>query len=245
MTLRGFGHIVALVSIVLFGVDRTPLLAQEALTNQDVLEMVQADLGEDLIGAAIRTRSTSFDLSPRALIELREQGVPDSILRAMVMKMSAGRAVADSGDQEVVIADGTQVRLRLLQTVSSASAKVEDRVVFEAVEDITVDGVTVVAAGARGEGTVTRAQRRKSFGRRGRLDFSIDTVETVDGQKVPLRFSRSLRGKDLYGTAGVVTILTGPFGVFVKGKNVEVTTGTEYTIFVDGDRAVGLTDQQG
>jgi hypothetical protein len=39
----------------------------------------------------------------------------------------------------------------------------------------------------------------------------------------------------------VVTILIGPLGALVKGKDVEVAAGTAFTIYIDGDRKVAVT----
>jgi hypothetical protein len=152
----------------------------------------------------------------------------------------AGATVGEA--REIAIPDGTEVNLRLLEAVSSATAQKEDIVRFEAAADVVVDGVVVIQEGAFGRGTVTLAQHRRSFGRKGKLEFTIDVVESVDGGNVLLRAARELRGKDLHGTAAVVTILTGPFGVFVKGRETEVAAGTEYTIFIDGERKVSTSD---
>ncbi len=35
----------------------------------------------------------------------------------------------------------------------------------------------------------------------------------------------------------------GPLGFLVKGKNVEIDAGAEYTIFVDGDRKINLKSE--
>lgn len=145
--------------------------------------------------------------------------------------------------QAANIPDGTEVNVRLLETVSSLTAQIEDTVLFEAAEDVVVDGATVIAKGARGRGTVKRAQKSKSFGRRGKLDFTIDVVEAVDGSNAPLRTSRELRGATPSLSLGVPTPLTVPFGFFVKGKDVVVLAGTEYTIFIEGDRTVSVADQ--
>lgn len=52
-----------------------------------------------------------------------------------------------------------------------------------------------------------------------------------------------LEGDDSYSKAGVVTLLADPLGFLVKGKNVEIDAGAEYTIFVDGDRTIKLGAQ--
>ena len=35
----------------------------------------------------------------------------------------------------------------------------------------------------------------------------------------------------------------GPLGFLIKGKNMEVDAGTEYTVFVDGDRTIKLKSE--
>lgn len=59
--------------------------AKQALTNQDVVKMVQAGLGESVVMATLRTASsTGFDLSPDALIALKKGGVSDAIVALMI-----------------------------------------------------------------------------------------------------------------------------------------------------------------
>ena len=62
--------------------------------------------------------------------------------------------------QQPCLEDGTPVRLRIAQTVSSADAHVNDRVEFEVLEDIKVLGVLVINKGGIAWGTVTEAQRQ-------------------------------------------------------------------------------------
>jgi hypothetical protein len=85
---------------------------------------------------------------------------------------------------------------------------------------------------------VTEAQPAKGFGRKGRLNFSIDTVQALSGENIRLRSSKTATGSDSYGKAGVIGLLTGPFAALVKGKDIEVPAGTEFTIYIDGDRKV-------
>jgi hypothetical protein len=119
-------------------------------------------------------------------------------------------------------------------TLCSASAS------FEASEDIIVNGEVVIAKGAVSRGEVIEAQPNRSFGRSGKLNFTIDVVQAINGENVRLRGVREREGENSYGKAGVITILTGPFGVFVRGKDVEVEAGTAYTIYIDEDRPITL-----
>ena len=54
------------------------------LTNRDVLDMVKNGLSQEVIIAKIRSSPAKFDTSPAALRELKSEGVPDTVLLAMV-----------------------------------------------------------------------------------------------------------------------------------------------------------------
>lgn len=58
--------------------------AEPPLTNSDVLGMVKAGIGTEIIVAKIKTATCSFDTSPAALKELNDAGVPESVILAMV-----------------------------------------------------------------------------------------------------------------------------------------------------------------
>src|SRR6266851_3356104 len=58
--------------------------SQVPLTNSDVVGMVKAGIGAEIVIAKIKTASCSFDTSPTALKELKVAGVPDSVILAMV-----------------------------------------------------------------------------------------------------------------------------------------------------------------
>ena len=90
------------------------------------------------------------------------------------------------------------------------------------------------------EGEVLQAAKKKGFGRRGKLEFRVDSITAVDGSLVGTSLERSVRGEDSYSKAGVVTLLTGPFGIFVKGKNIRVPAGTEYMLFTRDDSGVRM-----
>lgn len=57
-------------------------------TNDDVLKLVKAGFGEETILQAIRTNECHFDTSADALTALKNVGVSEKIIRAM---LAAGR----------------------------------------------------------------------------------------------------------------------------------------------------------
>ena len=54
-------------------------------------------------------------------------------------------------------------------------------------------------------------------------------------------FRRTLRpDRRSFVKAGVLTYFTGIGGLFIKGKDVTVDAGTEYPIYIDGERRITL-----
>jgi uncharacterized protein YcfJ len=56
--------------------------AASAITNYDLLEMTRAGVSEDVMISTMRARGTRLDLSPNALISLKQSGVSDRVVLA-------------------------------------------------------------------------------------------------------------------------------------------------------------------
>jgi hypothetical protein len=143
------------------------------------------------------------------------------------------------------IPEDTPVRLRLSQTLSSATAKVNDKVDFEVVEEIKLGSLVVIPQGATAIGTVTEAHTKKSFGRAGKLNVNIDYVRLVNGDKVALRAVKGGSGGNHKGAmtgavvaTAIVFFPAAPLFFFIKGKNIVIPKGTEITAFVGADTPV-------
>jgi hypothetical protein len=57
-------------------------VAAQAVTNYDLVDMTRAGLSEDVIISTMRSRGARFDLSPSALIALKQNGVSDRVVIA-------------------------------------------------------------------------------------------------------------------------------------------------------------------
>lgn len=64
------------------------------VTNQTVLDLVNAKLPADVIVTKIETSQTNFDLSTDALVKLNQNAVPSEVIKAMMQKSSAPAAAA-------------------------------------------------------------------------------------------------------------------------------------------------------
>lgn len=138
--------------------------------------------------------------------------------------------------------DGTPVKLRIGQTVSSADAKVGQEVPFEVVEDVKADGAVVIPKGATAIGTVTDAQPKRRMGRGGKLNINISYVRLADQEKAALRAIKDAQGGGHVGAmtgamvaTGIVFFPAAPLFLFMHGKDITIPQGTEITAFVEGD----------
>lgn len=69
------------------------LLAQDALTNESVLRLIKAGIGDDTVIGMVKTQPSRFSLNSDAVIQLKSGGVPDRIIAAMVAKGEGATAL--------------------------------------------------------------------------------------------------------------------------------------------------------
>jgi hypothetical protein len=71
---------------------------QEVLTNESVVQLVKANIGTTLILQMIQTHPGVYSFTSDSLIKLKQQGVPDAVLSAMMAKQKEPNAAsAESG----------------------------------------------------------------------------------------------------------------------------------------------------
>lgn len=147
---------------------------------------------------------------------------------------------------QVTIPDGTKIRVRLEQTISSATADQGQGLDLSVTEAVKVGDETVIPEGARVTGTVTLAQEKRHMGRAGKLDFSIDRVRAADGEWVPLRYtvnknhggSHAVSTGVLTAGAAVLFWPAAPAFLLIKGKDVTVNKGVVFETFTDRDHVL-------
>ncbi len=144
--------------------------------------------------------------------------------------------------EQMVLQDGTPIRLRLNRNISSADAKVGETIDFELLDDIKVKEAIVAKRGGIALATVTQAQEKRRMGKAGKLDINIDHLRLANGEKAALRAIKEGKGGSNAGKmtgAIVVTSLVffpaAPLFLFVKGKDITIPKGTEITAYVNGD----------
>ncbi len=144
-------------------------------------------------------------------------------------------AAADS----VKIPEGAEIRLRLLENLSSATAVQGQRFNLELEEDLRVGDRIVVPHGAKAIGTVLNVSKRKRMGKAGELDIQINYLMAGD-QRVALRSSSSKTGEGKVGTTVTLTVLFGPLGLLKRGKDVEINSGTVIDAYIDQGTEIAM-----
>jgi tetratricopeptide (TPR) repeat protein len=116
--MRGSAGIFGLFVIVAFLISSA--LAAETLTNDAVVAMVKAGLGEELIISKVKVAEGKYDLSVDGTLMLKRDGVSEAIIKAMV-ETSALPAAAPSKSAEAP-AKETQAAVALYRQDKGAEA---------------------------------------------------------------------------------------------------------------------------
>ena len=154
---------------------------------------------------------------------------------------------------------GTQLDVRLDQTVSSKTARVEDRVEATVVTPVTLNGATVVPTGTVVTGIVAEVDDADRASRDGRIRLNFTSMQFPNGTRADIRSTvthveethsgssttkRGALGAILGGVLGgiiqgksgaVVGAILGGGGAVVagRGQNVELPEGTHLSLRLD------------
>ena len=148
-----------------------------------------------------------------------------------------------------VLPEGTKLRVRLDQNISSATAEEGQIVELSVTDALKVGDTIVIPEGARVTGTITQAQEKRRMGRAGKLDFSIDRVKSADNQWIPLRYTVTKKSGQSHAvstgilTAGAAVVFWPAAPVFLlrKGNDITINRGTAFDVFTDANHTLGAT----
>jgi YVTN family beta-propeller protein len=142
---------------------------------------------------------------------------------------------------KIRIPKGTTIRLVLLKTLSSKTAKEGDTVQLRVLDAVKVDNLVVIANKAPAQATVTAAHPANIAWRPGSLTLRIDYVTLIDQQKLTLLAQKATSGSptqlELTPVAPLWPVLLplealshGNQGTFAKGFAFSVVTSDEIAL---------------
>jgi LssY C-terminus len=151
--------------------------------------------------------------------------------------------------KQVVVLDGTPVKLQMVRTISSAHAKAGDRLDFVVVKDVTVDGFTVIQAGSIASGSVVGVRGKRILGIGGKIVIKLDSVTMVTGQHADLRARKEIKGGSRTKLMLAEMLATGlsylpatPVFLLSRGCDSTVLKGMEVTAYISGDAQVSTSN---
>ena len=204
-----------------------PLAKPEALTNSDVLKMVEAKLSDDLIVSKIKSSPGNFDTSIDAILKLKAAGASDAVIHAMVDASPTAKPVvketsfAGGASGLVKLELKTPVRLTVDEPLSSKTSKSGQAFRLVAAEDVLVNGKIVVAKGSSATGRITLVEKG-NINVYGKVEVTVDSVRAVDGHNIPLEGSLAVSGIGKWGMGKDAKIEKGSFINTVVAKETEV-----------------------
>jgi len=163
----------------------------------------------------------------------------------------------------VEIPAGTEMDVRLSNTLNSGTAQVEDRFEGTTLVDLNINGRTAVPAGSVVRGVVTAVEPATRTNRTAKMTVSFDQI-TINGRSYPMRgtVTQAIEGEGIKGEAarigtgaGVGAIIGGILGGFkgalagiliggggtiaaTEGKEVELPQGAVLRVRVDSPVAI-------
>jgi hypothetical protein len=147
----------------------------------------------------------------------------------------------------VEVPAGTEVDVRLANTLDSGTAQVEDRFEATTLVDLNLEGRTVIPAGAVMRGVVTAVEPATRTNRTAKMTVSFDQL-TIGGRAYPIRATivQAIKGEGIRGEAGRVGVGAGVGAIIggilggVKGALAGVLIGGGGTIAATEGKEVQL-----
>jgi hypothetical protein len=148
--------------------------------------------------------------------------VDDVRQAAIDLRRDIERSTSDSSSRrtsrDAAVPDGTEIPVRLEQSLSSRSARPEDRVEGTVARAVRVDGMVAIPAGAAVSGIVRTVEPARRPAHGGRLEIDFDRI-VMDGRRMNIRskvVDVSESGLDK-SKAGLGAVLGGVIGAVVGG----------------------------
>lgn len=136
-----------------------------------------------------------------------------------------------AGDTAIVLPARTELVLRLDEEVASDRARVGQSVGVSVARDVIVDGAVLIPRGTAGVGAVTYRSGKGAFGKSGKLDIELRSIE-IGGRSIPVVGRYHAAGDGRTGeTIGTIIVGGVVAGAFVTGRNAVFEEGRQFTAF--------------
>jgi serine/threonine protein kinase len=211
-------------------------LAPASLTNQAILDMVQANVPPSVIIGHIRSSQTSFNLSTAEIIKLTKGGVTEAVIQAMRdPKGTAPPPVsvnAAGQSRTVTVTGGQSFEITLLEDVA-ADCQSGQLLKFRVSQDVKSGDTVVVAKGAPVTGVIVDPAKKKFLVHTSKPTFRLVDVAAADGSRLKIRATPGRLGESRKNPP------LEPLGGS-KSKDAPAPAGSRFTAYFDGDQTVAV-----
>jgi type IV secretory pathway VirB10-like protein len=119
--------------------------------------------------------------------------------------------------EEVTVPADAVIGLQLESTITSDTARIEDRVNAKVTRDVRAEGRVAIPAGSRVIGSVSEVDRGGKMRERARLGVRFHTVILADGTELPLQTETVVRLGESPGNASAAKVGGGAIGGAILG----------------------------
>lgn len=170
--------------------------------------------------------------------------LPSGVNRIQLLK--SGETTATVKTSSVVaghayIPKDTNINLELIDPISSKKSKEGNTFRLKTIENLLINDVVVIPANQEVLGTITKARKNGMLGRKGRLEFKIDSIKTINGVNVPLTAEVKGKGHSDNGAVAVAAAVSLVGGLFMKGTNIYYEPGQKFVALVSTDTDLNTT----
>ncbi|HNV71987.1 MAG TPA: hypothetical protein PKO06_19940 [Candidatus Ozemobacteraceae bacterium] len=144
----------------------------------------------------------------------------------------------------IIIQQGTLIRIKLEQTISTKTNRTGDMISFATSENLAIGKKVVVKKGAFVQAQLEKVRGPGRFGKNGSLKIRYLFVKAANGRQVPITLGeRSAKTNESMGFAAGASaagyMILGPVGLlggaFVRGQHITIPAGTELMVEVARD----------
>jgi hypothetical protein len=133
----------------------------------------------------------------------------------------------------LTIPEGTEFTAQTLDFLSSQSAVEGDPIHLEVENSVLVNGAIAIGAGSPVRGVISSVRHASRMGKAGSISIRLESAESVDGQRVRVRASKTQATDDKVGSVVALTVLVSPLFLLKKGNDVAYQPGTRVTVYTD------------
>ena len=138
-------------------------------------------------------------------------------------------SAASTAPVNVMLADGTPVKLLLGTTAAANGVRIGENLELEVADDVRVGDVVVIAKGSPASVTVTNLRSGASNGH-GWIDINLESVMLANGHHVRIRASKNKPFREEQSTI-----------ISTSGQDASIAQGTDLTTYIDGNQPLDLT----